>query len=78
MHIPTATATARPQGAAHDRVLSALQQPRGTRPYGGAAGFEEVLGLAEDACEGLLLYVRMQLPWQAQTGAQAAAPRWPG
>lgn len=46
--------------------------------YGRAAGFEEVRGLAEDACEGLLLYVRKQLPWQAQTGAQAAAPRWPG
>ena len=46
--------------------------------YGGAAGFEEVLGLAEDACEGLLLHVRKQLPWRAQTGAKAAAPRWPG
>lgn len=69
MHIPTATA--RPQGAAHDRVLPAVQQPRGTRPslQCGPAGFEEVLGLAEDAREGLL-YVRKQLPWQAQTGAQ--------
>ena len=77
MHIPTATA--RPQGAAHDRVLPAVQQPVAPDPhYSGPAGFEEVRGLAEDACEGLLLYVRKQLPWQAQTGAQAAAPRWPG
>mgnify|MGYP003588366591 FL=1 len=46
--------------------------------YGGVAGFEEVLDLVEDACEGLLRHVHKQLQWQAQTGAQAAAPRWPG
>jgi protein-tyrosine phosphatase len=31
-------------------------------PYqGGAAGFEEVLDLVEDACEGLLVHVRRQI-----------------
>ncbi len=29
--------------------------------YGGATGFEEVLDLVEDACEGLLHHVRQQL-----------------
>ena len=29
--------------------------------YGGAAGFEEVLDLVEDACEGMLHHVRQQL-----------------
>ena len=32
--------------------------------YGGSQGFEEVLDLVEDACEGLLRHVRRQL--QAQ------------
>jgi protein-tyrosine phosphatase len=38
--------------------------------YGGAAGFEEVLDLVEDACEGLLHHVRQQLQWplRAQQG----------
>jgi protein-tyrosine phosphatase len=30
--------------------------------YDGAAGFETVLDLVEDACEGLLTHVRQQLP----------------
>lgn len=34
--------------------------------YGGAAGFEEVLDLVEDACEGLLHHVRQQLQHRAQ------------
>ena len=29
--------------------------------YGGAQGFENVLNLVEDACEGLLLHVQQQL-----------------
>lgn len=34
--------------------------------YGGAAGFEEVLDLVEDACEGLLHHVRQQLQLRAR------------
>ncbi|MDP3230879.1 MAG: low molecular weight protein-tyrosine-phosphatase [Acidovorax sp.] len=34
--------------------------------YGGAAGFEEVLDLVEDACEGLLHHVRQQLQLRSQ------------
>lgn len=34
--------------------------------YGGSQGFEEVLDLVEDACEGLLRHVRRQLQLQAQ------------
>lgn len=34
--------------------------------YGGSQGFEEVLDLVEDACEGLLRHVRRQLQARAQ------------
>ena len=39
------------------------EQPVVPDPYaGGAAGFEEVLDLVEDACEGLLERIRRQTP----------------
>ena len=38
--------------------------------YGGAAGFEEVLDLVEDACEGLLHHVRQQLLLRGKPRAQ--------
>jgi protein-tyrosine phosphatase len=34
--------------------------------YGGSQGFEEVLNLVEDACEGLLRHVQRQLQDQLQ------------
>ena len=45
-------------------VLKAGVERQGEVPdpyYGGAAGFEQVLDLVEDACDGLLHHVRQQL-----------------
>ncbi|MBC7609244.1 MAG: low molecular weight phosphotyrosine protein phosphatase [Polaromonas sp.] len=35
--------------------------------YGGANGFDHVLDLVEDACEGLIAHVKRRLNWQGQS-----------
>lgn len=57
---------------ARDRVRLLVDYARGPHPgvvpdpyYGGAKGFEQVLNLLEDACEGLLQHLRRRLTLKA-------------